>query len=98
MALKDGFPVGLWPCLVSVWIFQCLTEALFFVHAAMLTTLIFCLAGGLGFLAVSKPALVAGQVDAKKPRRNVIPAPFHPETVVDAGDEVSTDHKMFVLV
>lgn len=39
------------------------TEALFFVHAAMLTTVILCLAGGLGFLAVSKPALLAGQMD-----------------------------------
>jgi hypothetical protein len=63
MAWKEGFSVGLWSCLVSVLILQCPTQALFFVHAAMLTTVILCLAGGLGFLAVSKPALVAGQMD-----------------------------------
>lgn len=51
----------LWTLALSVAYLWCLRQfALFFVHAAMLTSLIFCLAGGLGFLAVAKPALVAG--------------------------------------
>lgn len=53
--------VTLWTVALSVAYLRCLRQfALFFVHAAMLTTVILCLAGGLGFLAVSKPALVAG--------------------------------------
>ncbi|CAL1155036.1 unnamed protein product [Cladocopium goreaui] len=51
----------LWTLALSVAYLRCLRQfALFFVHAAMLTTVILCLAGGLGFLAVSKPALLAG--------------------------------------
>jgi len=52
---------ALWTVALSIAYLRCLQGfALFFVHAAMLLTLCFCLVGGIACLAVSNPALVRG--------------------------------------